>query len=331
VGFRVEIQDDARSFVAEPGETVLAAAMRAGVKLPHSCTLGNCGTCRVRLLHGEVDYLAQPLALSPQEAAQGFALACQARPTTDVAIAVERAPVAEPSRQMALVTDVSPFCDSVTHLSLVLPDLDALEYRPGQHMNVFLEDGTCRSFSMASPPDGNAVDFHIRRVPGGRFTDGLIGSLQPGDVLDVELPLGTFRFHQEDYRPLVMVATGTGISPIKGILEALFDDPDCPPVSLYWGMRTEADLYLHDEIGTWGSRLYDFRYAPVLSRPGAAWTGRRGRVQQAVLEDHEDLSEHALYLCGSPAMIHDAKEAFLAHGASMGCIHTDGFSFQSRA
>jgi CDP-4-dehydro-6-deoxyglucose reductase len=328
VGFRIAIDGDGRTFEAGPGETVLAAATRAGVRLPHSCTLGNCGTCRVRLLEGSVSYDAQPLALAPEEAARGFALACQARPMTDLAIAVERAPVAEPSRQVALVTDVSPLAEGVTHLSIVLPELDPFVFLPGQHMNVLLEDGKTRSFSMASPPDGNAADFHVRRIPGGRFTGDLAARLQPGDALEVELPLGSFRYHAEDYRALAMVATGTGIAPIKAMLEALLDDADCPPVSLYWGARTEADLYLADTIAGWEGRLYDFRFVPVLSQAGDAWQGRRGHVQRAVLEDHPDLSEHAIYLCGSPAMIGEAKAAFLPRGASPDHLYTEGFSFQ---
>ncbi len=328
MGFRISIEGDARAFEAAPGETVLAAAARAGVRLPHSCTLGNCGTCRVRLVEGSVTYDAQPLALAPEEAARGFALACQARPAGDLVIAVERAAAAEPTRQTALVTDVSPLAEGVTHLSIVLPDLDPFDFVPGQHMNVLLEDGTTRSFSMASPPDGNAADFHVRRIAGGRFTGDLAARLQPGDPLEVELPLGAFRYHAEDYRQLAMVATGTGIAPIKAMLEALLDDPDCPPVSLYWGVRTQADLYLADAIAGWEGRLYDFRFVPVLSRAGDGWTGRRGHVQQAVLDDHPDLSEHSIYLCGSPAMIGEAKAAFLARGASPGHLYTEGFSFQ---
>jgi CDP-4-dehydro-6-deoxyglucose reductase len=128
-----------------------------------------------------------------------------------------------------------------------------------------------------------------------------------------------------------MVATGTGLSPIKSILEALMDDPDCPPVWLYWGMRAEEDLYLHGEIAEWGRRLYEFNYVPVLSRASASWPGRRGHVQDAVLNDHADMSEHSIYLCGSPNMISDAKKAFLARGASVDHIYVDGFNFQSRA
>jgi CDP-4-dehydro-6-deoxyglucose reductase len=328
---RVEVEDTRESFDVAAGETVLAAARRANVKLPHECTLGGCGTCRIRLAAGSVHYDAWPMALSQDEAEQGYALACQARPTSNLVITVPRVALTEPTRQEALITDLAPYGRDVIHLSLALPNLDGFVYRPGQHMNIMLADGSHRSFSMASPPDGNVADFHVRRIPGGRFTDGLLPRMQPGDLLDVELPHGTFRYHEEDYRSLVMVATGTGLSPIKSILEALMDDPDCPPVWLYWGMRAEEDLYLHGEIAEWGRRLYEFNYVPVLSRASASWPGRRGHVQDAVLNDHADMSEHSIYLCGSPNMISDAKKAFLARGASVDHIYVDGFNFQSRA
>jgi CDP-4-dehydro-6-deoxyglucose reductase len=331
VGFRVRLQESGQAFEVAAGETVLEAARRAGVKLAHECTLGNCGTCRVKLVEGTVGYQDWPAALSPEEAARGYALACQALPRRDLVVSTQRVPLAEPERHTALITGIEPFCDSVTHLALVLPDREAFDFRPGQHMNVHLGDGSHRSFSMASMADGNGADFHVRRIPGGRFTDRILGGLQPGDTLEVELPLGTFRLHEEDYRELVFVATGTGISPIKCILESLMDDPDCPPVSLYWGMREERDLYLDERIRTWAQRLYEFRYVPVVSRPGPGWTGRRGRVQAAVAEDHADLSEHSIYLCGSPAMIGEAKQAFLERGASVDHVYVDGFSFQSRA
>jgi len=325
---RVRLAGSPESFEVQQGETVLTAAMRSGVKLPHACTVGGCGTCRVKLAGGRVSYEGLPMALSPQEAEQGYALACQAYPESDLVIEVPRIDFAEPTRQVALVTDLAPLCDDVMHLTLALPDVAALAYRPGQHMNIVLDDGSHRSFSMASPPDGNTVDFHIRRIRGGRFTERMLDALQPGDMVDVEIPLGTFRYHDEDYREILMVATGTGISPLKCMLQGLMDDPDCPPVSLYWGGRMPANLYLEEQIRAWGERLYEFRYHPVLSCADAAWSGHRGHVQDAVARDIRDLSQHSIYLCGSPAMIHDAKAAFLAMGASVDHIHADGFNFQ---
>ena len=324
----IRVQDSDCVFFAEAGEPLLEAATRQGVRLPHECTFGGCGTCRIQLLQGRVDYEEMPLALSPQEAGAGYALACQARACSDLVIAVQRPDDAPPAeRRRAVVRGVHQWTPDVVNLHLEI-EADKLRYRPGQYMNVLLEDGTHRSFSMASAPSGNRVDFHVRRIAGGRFTHDTLNGLREGDRLDVEIPLGTFRLHAEDDRPLVMVATGTGLAPIKSMLESLMDDDDCPPVSLYWGMRTQADLYLANEIRTWGERLYEFDFVPVLSRADADWQGRRGHVQDAVAQDFGDLSEHALYLCGSPSMIGDAKQRFVALGASVDHVYVDGFTFQ---
>ncbi|MCU4120699.1 2Fe-2S iron-sulfur cluster-binding protein [Variovorax sp. N23] len=331
MAYRIRLLETAETFDAEPGESVLDAALRQDRRLPHECRFGGCGTCRIQLVEGSVTYDEFPPGLTPEEAAEGYALACQARPASDLVISAARRlpPCSEPARHMATVKAVRPLGHDVLHLALELPAEAQLLYRAGQYINILLPDGQHRSFSMASRPHPQALDFHIRRIPEGRFTSGHAARLQPGDPLPVELPHGTFCYHAEDYRPLIMVATGTGLAPIKSILESLMDDDDCPPVSLYWGMRTEADLYLHEEIASWGDRLCDFRYVPVLSRAGADWEGRRGHVQDAVLADLDDLSEHAIYLCGSPTMIGDAKRAFLAHGASIDHLYSDSFTFQS--
>jgi CDP-4-dehydro-6-deoxyglucose reductase len=325
---RVSVQETGATFEAQPGEPLLAAATRQGVRLPHECTFGGCGTCRIRLLQGRVSYEEMPLALSPGEAEAGYALACQARACSDLVIAVERADAAPPTQRCrAVVRGLQPWTPQVVNLQLEI-EVDDLQFRPGQYMNVLLQDGAHRSFSMASAPAGNRVDFHVRRIPGGRFTDAGLRRLAAGDRLEVDIPLGSFRYHAEDYRPLVMAATGTGLAPIKSMLETLMDDADCPPVALYWGARTQADLYLADTIRSWGERLYDFQFVPVLSRPDAAWHGRVGYVQDAVAQDFADLSEHAVYLCGSPAMVADAKRRFQALNASPEHVYVDGFTFQ---
>lgn len=328
---RVVWLETGQSFDVATGEAVLDAALRSQIALPHECQFGGCGSCRIKLVEGSVGYDEElPMGLTPEEAEAGYALACQARPACDLVISVEPTTACSPpTRVIATVEEVRAMGSNVTRLRLRLPENLDLVYQPGQYMNVQLGDGRHRSFSMASKPCGQSVDFHVRRIPGGYFTDQQLRTLCDGSPLEVELPLGNFRFHAEDYRPLVMVATGTGLAPIKSMLESLMGDDDCPPVSLYWGMRTEADLYLHDEILRWTEHLYEFQYVPVLSRAGSSWTGRRGYVQDAVLADLPDLSEHAIYLCGSPTMITDAKAAFTKCGASMDHIYADSFVFQT--
>jgi CDP-4-dehydro-6-deoxyglucose reductase len=331
--YRIEMAGAGERFEARADESLLQAATSAGVAMPHDCQLGGCGTCRVKVVSGTYEYDEFPFGISQEEADAGFVLACQARARSDMVIAAAQAgaDVSAPLQVEARIVDISALGPDVRRLSIALPEQMDLKFNPGQYVNVLLGDGERRSFSMASAAGLPVLDFHIKRVRGGRFTDHLLSSLQAGDRLDVELPLGSFRFHAEDYRPLVMVATGTGLAPVKAILESLMDDPDCPPVWLYWGARGEADLYLHDEIQQWGARLYEFQYVPVLSRPGSGWAGRRGYVQHAVCEDFADLSEYSVYLCGSPTMIDDARRQFLAKGASIDHLYADSFTFQHDA
>lgn len=329
---RVHWLEGDASFTVASGESVLDAALRQQVPLPHDCRFGGCGSCRVRLVEGQVQYEEQPFALADEDMARGEALVCQARPCSDLVLSV--APVlacSPPTRVRARVAGVAALAADVMHLQLLLPGDQPLIYQPGQYMNVLLGDERHRSFSMASKPNGDLVDFHVRRIAGGRFTDQALAALRPGDTLEVELPLGQFRYHREDERPIVMLATGTGLAPLKAMLEALMDDDDCPPVSLYWGMRDEAGLYLHQHIPAWAERLYEFRYVPVLSRAGAGWSGRRGHVQQALLEDLPDLSGHGVYLCGSPNMVAAARTAVIAHGADPEHVYADAFTFQDQA
>jgi len=141
--------------------------------------------------------------------------------------------------------------------------------------------------------------------------------------MDVELPHGAFIFRRQDYRPVIMAVTGTGLAPVRAMLESLLDDPDCPQITLYRGGRTNDDLYRHEELQAWRERLAGFDYVAVLSR-----AGRRCYVQDAICADFEDLSQHAIYLCGSPAMTVAARAAVRRKGAYMAYVYAEGFSFQ---
>ncbi|TSH90790.1 2Fe-2S iron-sulfur cluster binding domain-containing protein [Verticiella sediminum] len=324
---RVQIQETGAMFVVQPGETVLEAGLRAGVAMAHECQFGGCGTCRVRVIEGEVGYDDMPMALVEEEAAAGFALACQARPHSDLVLSTARnEPCAEPVWTQAEVQEVAALAGDVLHVRLAFA-ADIPAHRPGQYLKLRTPVGE-RSFSMASPPRGREVDLHVRCLPDGRFTSGVLRDWRPGTPVEVELPHGDFYFRARDDRPLIMAVTGTGLAPVKSILEGLMDDDACPPVWLYRGARTESDLYLNEAVAGWGERLCEFTYVPVLSRAQEDWPGRRGHVQDAIVQDFPDLSEFAIYLCGSPDMIHDARQRFLQHGAHPLYMYADAFTFQ---
>lgn len=323
-----------QAFEVDANESVLDAATRQGVELPHECTFGGCGTCRIKVEEGRIAYpdAELPLAMSEEEHAQGYALACQARAQSNLVISVDTGPkCSEPTRLSTTVAELRMHTPDVYHLALDLPAEHGVEYAAGQYLNLVLPDGTHRSFSMSAPPCGNRITLQIRKIAGGRFTQEILANTRPGDQLEVEMPHGAFCYHAQDYQPMIFAATGTGFAPIKAILESLLDDEDCPPIHFYWGMRDEGDLYLLDEISSWAGRLYEFTFVPVLSRASDSWTGRRGYVQDAIAEDFEDLSEHSIYLCGSPHMIQDAKAVVGLAGAAVNKVYSDSFVFQNEA
>lgn len=330
--FHVRVQETGETIPVSAGWTILEANERAGLALPHDCREGWCGTCRIRLLEGEVSYEEPPIALTQEETEAGYALACQARPAGDLLISVPASSaLPEPQRYPAVLRGVRPVTPDVLHVTVEFPVGAASDFLPGQYMNVILDDGDVRSFSMASVPGADILDFYLRRIAGGRFTDSQLESLRPGDRLQVELPLGTFFYHAEDDRPLLMVATGTGLAPIKAMLESLTKVPSCPPVTLYWGTRKQEDLFLHRELQNLANRFPEFSYRPVLSRPDPGWDGRCGYVQDAAIADLADLSGFSIYLCGSPRMIADAKSCFLTRGASPAHVYSEGFTVQGPA
>jgi CDP-4-dehydro-6-deoxyglucose reductase len=324
---QVTLAESGDMFCVEPHETILAAALKAGVDLAHDCKTGFCGSCRIRLLEGEVAYDEAPLGLSDEERGCGFALACQARARMNLRVAAELMPLdrPEPTEIVTEVLSVTPVCADILRLRL-RPTGGMPAFLPGQYVNVVTQSGATRSFSIASAPSEGEIDLHIRVIPGGMFTAGELPELRPGARVDLHGPHGLFRLHPEDFRPLLLVATGTGIAPLRAMLAALKEEPDGPPVALYWGMREEDELYMVDEIAALGAELDDFTFVPVLSRASEG-VHRVGYVQDAVLADLPDLSEHAIYLCGSPEMIADARGRFLEAGASVNHIYADSFHF----
>jgi NAD(P)H-flavin reductase len=190
-----------------------------------------------------------------------------------------------------------------------------------------MPDGDTRNFSMANPPhESDGVQLHIRQVPGGRFSEGVVAGLRPGDTLDVELPYGDFHLRPDSDKPVVCLATGTGFAPLKSIVEDLIKRGNKRPVHLYWGGRRQRDLYLADLPRKWAARAGWFKFIPVLSEPDPDWNGAVGLVHHAVLRDLTDLSGWEVYACGNPLMIRHARRDFrTTAGLSDGDFFADPF------
>lgn len=334
MNMKVRIEPSGHEFEVEPDETILDAALRHGYVLPYSCRDGTCGTCKGRVVSGEVTYAgALPKALSKDEAQQGLALFCQALVRTDVVIRAEELSAVADLEVKTLpcrVTRMVRAADDVMVLYLKLPQNQRLRFLAGQYIDVLLRDGRRRSYSLANAPhDDEFLQIHLRHVPGGHFTDHVFNEMREKDLLRMRGPLGTFYLREDSQRPAILVAGGTGFAPAKSMIEHVIYSGSPRPVHLYWGARARADLYMDALARSWAAEHAHIRYTPVLSRPGAddAWDGRTGWVHEAVMKDYPDLSGHEVYAAGPPPMVDAIKASFPQRGLPIEYIYSDAFEY----
>ncbi|MFZ6686804.1 CDP-6-deoxy-delta-3,4-glucoseen reductase [Undibacterium sp. SXout11W] len=317
--FQVTVTPSGHQFSCEADETVLSAALRAGVGLPYGCKNGACGSCKGKITSGNVVHgNHQQRALPDTEEAQGLSLFCCAKPQSDLTIeAREIAASGEfPVKKMPTrVAKLEKLSDDVMLIALQLPANERLQYRAGQYIEFMLRDGKRRSYSMANAPHlDEQITLHVRHMPGGLFTDQVFSTMKERDILRFEGPHGTFFLREDSDKPIVLLASGTGFAPIKALVEHLIYTESTRSVSLYWGGRRPADLYMGALCEEWAAKLPNFKYVPVVSAalPEDKWNGRTGFVHQAVLADFADLSAHQVYACGAPIVVESAQRDFVA-------------------
>jgi CDP-4-dehydro-6-deoxyglucose reductase len=333
--FEVTIAGSGKTFTVDEGETVLAAALRQGVMLPYSCKNGTCGSCKGTLISGSLHYPHhQPEALEPGEADAGAALFCQAEPLDDLIIeAREIEAVRDIQVRMlpARVVEKDFLSKNVVRLVLCLPAAQRLQFLAGQYVDIIVEGGKRRAFSIASSPSReNEIELHIRHVEGGGFTGYVFDELRVRDIMRFEGPLGTF-FVRNDQpgRPLIMMGGGTGFAPLKSMIENLLEQDDQREINLFWGARALEDLYMDDLASRWAQDHAHIVYRRALSE-GAGTPGKeafQGLVHQAVVERHPGLEDFDVYMSGPPAMIEAAKPLFLEHGLPEDRLFYDSFEF----
>jgi len=317
--FQITVQPSGHQFSCEEDETVLAAAIRAGVGLPYGCKNGACSSCRGKVLSGSVTHKAhQERALSKDDEAAGYALFCCATAHADLVIEAREVagsddyPIRKMPSRVATLEKVAP---DVVVMTLQLPANETLKFRAGQYIEFMLRDGKRRSYSLASPPDQDQpLTLHIRHMPGGLFTDQVFTTMKERDILRFEGPMGTFFVREDTDKPMVLLASGTGFAPIKAIVEHLRAQDSQRPMTLYWGGRRPQDLYMDALCRQWEAILPNFTYVPVISAalPEDNWNGRTGYVHAAVMADLPDLSGYQVYACGAPVMVDSAKQDFVA-------------------
>ncbi len=332
----INLNPGEHAVTAQNSETVLEAALREGFIIPHGCRSGACGSCKGQILEGLVDFGPyQSSALTEEEKSEGYALLCCAKPLSNLNVQCQelrKSNGVEIKTLPARVQSLKRLADDVMIMSLKLPAGEPFAFEPGQYIDILLKEGMHRSFSLANTPSTSEfLELHIRGVTGGQFTSQVFNEMKEKTILRIRGPLGTFHFHEENNKPVIFMAGGTGFAPIKSIIESNLSRRINHEMVLYWGTRSLKDLYMPHLPSAWQTENPNFTFIPVLSQPqpSDSWHGRIGYVHQAIIDDFSDLSRYQVYACGSPEMIDTGRTAFISQGLDPEEYYTDSFIYQS--
>ncbi|AIL32597.1 CDP-6-deoxy-delta-3,4-glucoseen reductase [Basilea psittacipulmonis] len=338
MSYQVTVLPSGHQFQVNEYQSVLDAALEAGIIIPYSCKGGNCCSCKGKIVEGKTTDVPLENLLETTEIQAGYTLLCQAKPLSDLKIEVNEVRLAGDVRIRKLpvrVMGLDRLSDDVMKVTLQLPANEDFHYYPGQYIEFILKGNVRRAYSIANiSNEQKQLELHIRHLPSGMFTDHVFGAGQTAmkvrEILRIEGPLGTFYLRQDSDKPIIMLATGTGFAPIKALVETSINASLQRPIHIYWGGRYQKDLYMQSLIEQWVQTYPHIKFTPVLSRekPAENWHGKTGYVQDAVLSDIPNLTGYEVYACGSPAMIESARHAFLKSGLNADDFYADAFIIQ---
>jgi ferredoxin-NAD(P)+ reductase (naphthalene dioxygenase ferredoxin-specific) len=319
-----------RSAPALQGETILASLLEAGVPFPHNCQSGNCGACKCELIEGDILELPySEYALSPEERAQNLILACRTQVWGDCTVRMLEAEetVLHPSRVMRCrLVGLKDLTHDIKELRLAIEAGGPYSFSAGQHARLKFGPGIVeRNYSMANRPDEDVLEFHVRQVPRGQASGYVFTSLHLGAEVMVTGPLGNAYLRENHRGPILAVAGGSGLAPIKSIVETALRNDPARQILVYFGVRDERDVYLESRLRELAQRHPGLSVNIVLSQPGRDSARRAGLVSDAVLADMVSFDEFKAYVAGPPPMVEALKEQLEARGMARRDIHADAF------
>jgi CDP-4-dehydro-6-deoxyglucose reductase len=312
------IDFDGRQFDVQQDETVLDALLRQGVQVPNSCKAGACQCCMMRAVDGEVPAAAQA-GLKPALKEQGYFLSCSCKPAGDLKLE-------SPGQELQFTTSILTLeylGANVMRVRLTVPE--GFAYRPGQFITMFNPEGTARSYSLASLPEDNVLELHIRKIPGGLMSTWIFEQAKPGDRVILAGPAGEcFYTDNAVEQPMLLVGTGTGLAPLFGILRDALQRGHCGKIVLYHGALEPNGLYHRTLLGNLAADFANFEYHPCVMRNGDD-SVQTGEIDKIVLEAYPSLKGWRGFLCGNPDLVKMLKKKFFLAGMNMKDITTDAF------
>jgi CDP-4-dehydro-6-deoxyglucose reductase len=320
----ITVLPSGNDFFIDGPDTILEAALRAGVPLNYGCSGGNCGLCKARLISGQIkktrfhDYV-----LTEADKRDGLILMCSNTAVTDLVIEAAVAGGVQdiPFQQIpATVKSVTALTPDMVLLHLQTPRTNRLRFLAGQSVDLMLGKFLKADLAIASCPcDDRNILFHVHRLPGNLFSDYVFNRLKNHEVVDIEGPHGEFILHEKSTRPLYFIAFDTGFAPIKSLIEHAMSLETAEAIHLYWIGSNEGSLYLPNIGRAWADALDNFHYTQMVAGFDLAnLVGKREEslkaLLQGILTDHPDVTESDIYIAGPETASKVAEHFFLDSG-----------------
>lgn len=320
------------------GDTVLAALEKKGHALPNNCRAGACGECKVKVISGKFDQgVVLDMALSQEERQQGYGLMCMAKPLTDELVIEWGTEDAKPKlfppkeNQRYIITEITQPTPKIKQFRF-RPIGQPMRYWPGQYVTLGDDPNNApeRCYSIANAPrqDGEIL-LQIALVADGKTSNWVHNNLNVGDMVKINGPYGTFIGDPATDTPVLCLAAGSGLAPILSLTEAALKRGFRRPVTLIFSALTEADLYEKGLMSYWEAKHRNFNYKPTLTQENnSAYLS--GRVPDVLPQIFQDLSQHSVFIAGSPSFVEASINAAKKLGAVDINIFTEGYFDQAQ-
>ena len=319
------VQPLGRKLHVAPGANLIATLREHQIPISYSCTAGRCGTCRCKVIKGEVMETGRESTITlPND--DGYVLACMSILTGDCVVEVPETDeiVTHPARIIkAAVTAIETLTHDIRRLRL--KPAKALEFSPGQYANLQFTPDRIRPYSMANVPGSGELEFHVRLVADGRVSAHIAHQLKVGDQVRVSGPLGTAYLRAKHPGPMLCVAGGTGLAPVLSIVRGALRQGMDNPIHVYFGVRSPQDVYGLAWLNELQQRHTNLHVHVVIRTGNQNVMLRSGMVTDAIDSDWSDLSGWRAYLCGAPPMVESAAMLAKKKGVAAHSVHADAF------
>ncbi|HVJ42907.1 MAG TPA: benzoate 1,2-dioxygenase electron transfer component BenC [Dongiaceae bacterium] len=315
-------------------EVVADAAYRLGVNIPLDCRDGACGTCKALCESGRYhmgDYIED--ALSVEEAATGYVLACQMRPDSDCVVRINAASTAcklRESSSEAEIVKVEKLSPTTIAFAVRLENPDAFAFLPGQYVKLTVPGSAqSRAYSFSSPVGAAEASFLVRDVPNGLMSSYLRERAKPGDLIQLKGPLGSF-YLRDIKRPVLMLAGGTGLAPFLAMLGTIAVTGSDQPIHLIYGVTRDMDLVAVEALEAYARELPNFTFTICVADEGSAFP-LKGYVTKYISEKHLNEGDVDVYLCGPPPMVDAVRNHLRDRNITPANFHFERFSASGEA